>query len=102
MYSRLFGVDDINKRGLQAGTTNQEAIDIRLLSQLSTVLLCNASTIEDPRLLGGLGGDLLLHPLADSGVDFLCLLSGSDLAGTDSPIHTSDIAKNNGTWKLTR
>jgi hypothetical protein len=85
MYSRLIRVDDIDKGGLQAGTSNQETIDIGLLGQLRAVLLGNTATIQNTGLLGGLRGDLLLQPLTDGGVDFLCLLSSSDLAGANGP-----------------
>ena len=78
-------VDDIHKRRLQAGTTNQEAIDIGLLGQFARVLLRNTTTVQDPRLLSGFRRYLLLQPFSDSSVDLLCLLSGSDLAGSNGP-----------------
>lgn len=85
MYSCLVAVDDVDKRRLQAGAADEEAVNIRLLGELAAVLLRHAATVQDTGLLGRLGGDLLLQPLADRGVDFLCLLSGSDLAGADGP-----------------
>jgi hypothetical protein len=85
MHSCEVAVDDVHKRGLQASTANQEAIDIRLLCQLAAVLLRHAAAVQDARLLGRLAGDRLLHPLADRLVDFLCLLRGGDLAGANGP-----------------
>lgn len=85
MHSCLLAVDDVNKRRLQAGATDKETIDIRLLRQLTRVLLGHASSVQDTGLLSGLGRDLLLEPLTDSGVDFLCLLGGGDLAGANGP-----------------
>jgi hypothetical protein len=93
MHSRLLSVDNIDKRRLQAGAADKEAIDIGLLSQLAAVLLRDAAAVQDPGLLSCLRGDLLLEPLTDSSMDFLCLLRGSDLAGADSPIITSDSLK---------
>lgn len=85
MHSRLPGVDDVDEGWLQASTANQEPVDIRLCSQVTAVLVRNTSTVQDPRLLSSLSGDLLLQPVADSRVDLLCLLGGSDFAGTDGP-----------------
>ena len=70
---------------LQAGTANQETVNIGLSSELAAVLLADGATVDDANALLGLGGDGLAEPLTDGGVDFLSLLSGSDLSGTDSP-----------------
>ena len=70
---------------LQAGTANQETIDIGLLGELTAVLLADGAAIDDAGVVGSLGGDGLVQPLTDSGVDLLGLLGGSDLAGTDGP-----------------
>jgi hypothetical protein len=86
MHSCLVGIDDVDKRGLQASTANEEAVNVWLLGQLVAVLLRHAATVQDARLLRRLSRDLLLHPLADSLVDFLCLLGGSDLAGSNGPV----------------
>lgn len=86
MHSSRVGVDDVDESRLQAGTANEETVDVGLLGQLGGVLLRHTSTVEDTGLVGGLGGDLLLEPLADGGVDLLSLLSGSDLSGTDGPV----------------
>ena len=85
MNSCLVGVDDVNERRLQASTANEETVNVSLLSQLLAVLLGDTATVQDTGLLGSLGGNLLLEPLAEGGVDFLCLLGGCDLAGTDGP-----------------
>lgn len=87
MYSCLVAVDDVNERRLQASTANKETVDIRLLSQVTRVLLCYGTTVEDASLLSSLAGDVLGEPLADGLVDFLCLLSGCDLAGANGPVY---------------
>jgi hypothetical protein len=71
--------------GFQAGTANKEAVNIGLLGKLAAVLFADGATVDDTDLILGLGGDSLAEPLADSGVDLLGLLGGSDLAGTDGP-----------------
>lgn len=85
---------------LQAGTANKEAVNIRLLGELAAVLLADGATVDDTDLILGLGGDGLAEPLADSGVDLLGLLSGSNLAGTDGPevylVTGSSIGKGEG------
>jgi hypothetical protein len=54
---------------LQAGTANEEAVNIGLGSELAAVLLADGATVDD----------------TDLGVDLLGLLSGSDLTGTNGP-----------------
>jgi hypothetical protein len=71
---------------LQAGTANQETVNIGLSSELTAVLLADGATIDDANTLLSLSRDGLAKPLADLGVDFLGLFSGGDLSGTDSPI----------------
>jgi hypothetical protein len=88
MYSCLVGVDDVYKRGLQASTSDKEAIDIRLLSQLIAVLLRHTAAIQDARLVRRLARDLFLEPLAERGMDFLGLLGGRDFAGSNGPANT--------------
>lgn len=85
MYSCLVGVDDVVESRLQRSATNQEAINVGLLRELTAVLLGHTASIQDACLLSSLGGDLLLQPFTNSSVNLLCLLGGSDLAGTDSP-----------------
>ena len=79
------GVDDVDERRLQRSTTDEETIDVGLLGELAAVLLVDTAAVQDTGLLSSLGRDLLLQPLADGSVDLLSLLSGSDLASTDSP-----------------
>lgn len=55
-------------------------------SELAAVLLADGATVDDTDVLLSLRGDRLAEPLADSGVDLLGLLGGSDLAGTNSPM----------------
>lgn len=71
---------------LQAGTANKETVNIGLLGELAAVLLADGATVDDTDLVLSLGGDGLTEPLADSGVDILGLLGGSDLAGADGPM----------------
>lgn len=75
---------------LQAGTANEEAVNIGLLGELAAVLLADGATVDDTDPVLSLGGDSLTEPLADSGVDFLGLLGGGDLAGADSPTSDED------------
>lgn len=79
------GVDDVDEGWLQAGTANQEAIDISLLAELLAVLLADTAAVQDAGLVGSLVVNVLLQPLADSSVDLLGLLGGGDLAGADGP-----------------
>jgi hypothetical protein len=72
-------------RWLQASTTNQEPIDIRLRSQVLGVLFADRATVDDPCLLRDFLADRLLQPLADSEMDLLRLRGGSHLAGANSP-----------------
>jgi hypothetical protein len=85
MYSCLVAVDDIHKRRLQASTTDQEAVDIRLLRELTAVLLRHTAAVQDTGLLSSLAGNLLAEPLADRLVDFLCLLGRRNLASANGP-----------------
>lgn len=81
----LGAVDDVDKGRLQASTADEEAVNVGLLAELHAVLLADAAAVQDAGLVGGLGVDLLLEPLADGGVDLLGLLGGGDLAGADGP-----------------
>jgi hypothetical protein len=88
MHSCLVGIDDVHKRGLQAGTSHKEAVDIRLLRQLIAVLLRHAAAVQDARLVRRLARDLFLEPVAERGVDFLSLFGGCDFAGSNGPANT--------------
>lgn len=70
---------------LQAGTADEETVNIGLLGELTAVLLADRATVDDADLVLSLGRDGLAEPLTDSGVDLLGLLGGGDLAGADSP-----------------
>lgn len=85
MVCLLEAVDDIHEGGLQAGATNQEAVNVGLLAQLLAVLLADTATVQDARLVRSLVTNALLEPLADGSVDVLCLLSCGDLASADGP-----------------
>lgn len=54
MHSCLVRVDDVEECGLQARTSNQESINIRLLGQLCAVLLRYTASVQDAGLLRGL------------------------------------------------
>jgi hypothetical protein len=71
---------------LQAGTANQESVNISLLAKLLAVLCIHATSVKDTRGIRSFGRDILLDPVTDGGVDFLGLLCGSDLAGADGPV----------------
>ena len=85
MYLCRVGVDNVDERRLQRGTTDEETVNVGLLGEVAAVLLVDTAAVQDTGLLSSLGRDLLLQPLADGGVDLLSLLSGGDLAGTDGP-----------------
>lgn len=85
MHSCLVAVDNVDESRLQAGTADEEAVDVSLLSQFWRVLLCDTATVQDAGLVRSLARDLLGDPFTDGLVDFLCLLGGCDLAGSDSP-----------------
>jgi hypothetical protein len=70
---------------LQAGTANEEAVNIGLGSELAAVLLADGATVDDTDGVLSLLRDGSTEPLADLGVDLLGLLSGSDLTGTNGP-----------------
>lgn len=97
----LVCIDDVNESGLQAGTANQEAVNVGLLGQILAVLLADTATVQDAGLVRRLGGDVLLQPLADGSVHLLSLLSGSNLAGADGPAEVS-IEDWGETGKLTK
>lgn len=71
--------------GLQAGTANQETVNIGLSSEFTAVLLADGATVDNANVLLGLRGDVT-EPVADVGVNLLSLLSGGDLSGTNGPI----------------
>ena len=80
------GVDDVHKLlGLQGGTADEAAVDVRLGQQLSGVLGIHAAAV--------LNGDAAGHPCAvqaadggaDVGAHFACLLCRGGFAGTDGP-----------------
>ncbi|SPQ22851.1 8f06b728-0bcb-4c77-b950-6ad28b6375f7 [Thermothielavioides terrestris] len=71
--------------GLQAGTANQETVNVLLLGKVLAVLAVDAATVEDPGLVGDRVAELGPEPLADGLVHLLGLLDGGDLAGADGP-----------------
>lgn len=90
----LVGVDDVDKGRLQGGTANEEAVNVRLLGQLATVLLVDTAAVENAGLISNLVADVL-EPVADSLVDLLRLRGGSNLAranGPDGLVGNDDLA----------
>lgn len=79
------GVADGDKLGLEGSTTDQETINILLLSKGSRVATVDGATVHDAGGLSNLGVDVLLQPAANGLVDFLGLVGGGNLAGTDGP-----------------
>jgi hypothetical protein len=82
--------DKIHSKGiltswLQAGTSNQETINIWLGSQVLAVLVGDTSTIDDSGILCNLLANTLLQPAANGSMDSLSLLSRSNLSGTNGP-----------------
>jgi hypothetical protein len=69
---------------LEGSTTNEETVNVRLLGKLTAVLVADTATVQDSRLVGNLLADVL-QPVTDSLVYVLGLLSGSNLASTNSP-----------------
>lgn len=86
MHSCLVAVDDIDKGRLQAGATDEEAINVGLLGKRATVSVRYTTAVQNAGILGGLARNLVLEPFADGGMDFLCLLRGCNFASADSPI----------------
>ena len=76
---------DINKLGLQTGSTDKEPINILCLTQLATVLAIDGTAVNDTGRVGNLGGSAAREPGADGSVDFLRLGDGGDFAGANSP-----------------
>ena len=58
---------------LQARSANKEPIDITLRGQIAAVLLAHTTTIDDSSFLRYFRRHRFGQPLADGGMDFLCL-----------------------------
>jgi hypothetical protein len=84
-FLRRLGVDNVNKGGLQAGTANEETVNVLLLGELVAVLLADTATVDDSGVVRSGLADLLGEVLTDGGVDLLSLLSAGDLAGANGP-----------------
>ena len=78
---------------LQAGTANQETVNIGLSSKLAAVLLADGATVDDANALLGLGRNGIAEPVTDGSVDLLGLLSGGDLSSADSPIKRRQVSR---------
>lgn len=100
---RLVHLDlaNVDKLGLEGGTTDEETVDIFglgcdvsdsrktiegwQLTKIRGVLGVDTSTVDDSGRVSDLLGDLGLEPLSDIVMDLLGLLDGSDLSGSDGP-----------------
>ena len=80
----LLRIDDIHKRRLQARPTDEEPVNIRLLSKFFAVLLAHTPSVDDARRVA-----LGTQPLADGGVNLLGLLVAGDFTGADGPVEES-------------
>lgn len=78
-------LDNVDKRRLQGSTADQEAINVLLLAQVVAILLAHAATIDDARLLGHLGRDLVCQPVPDLRVHLLRLLRRGHFARANGP-----------------
>lgn len=79
------GLADGSKLRLERSATDQEAIDVGLLSELLGVAAVDGATVDDTDSLSFRGAEGGGCPLADEGVDVLGLLGSGGLAGPDSP-----------------
>jgi len=79
------GLDDCLEVVLKGGATDEEAVYIWLLDQLTTVSSINRATIQDSSLASNFLGNVLGKPCSNFMVSFLSLLWSCDLTGTDSP-----------------
>jgi hypothetical protein len=84
-FLRRLGVDNVNKGGLQAGTANEETVNVLLLGELVAVLLADTATVDDSGVVRSGLADLLGEVFADGGVHLLGLLGAGDLAGANGP-----------------
>ena len=70
---------------LERGTANEEAIDVWLLHEVSTVACVHGSTVQNSRFTCNVIGDILGKPLSNLKVSVLCLLWRGDLTSSDGP-----------------
>lgn len=78
-------VDNVDKGRLETCAANQESVNVLGLCQLLAVLLAHTATVDDSGLLCNAGRDFLAQEISDRGMNFLCLLGGRDLSGTNGP-----------------
>src|SRR5215813_9798217 len=83
--------------GLEAGTTHQGSIHVRLAHQLRGVVRLHRATVLDANLFGDLAAEQAGELLADVSVDLLRLVAGSVAPGTDRPHR---LVRNNETRRL--
>lgn len=78
-------VDNVDKGAAQRGSSDQEAVNVRLCVQIAAVGSCGRATVQDAGLLRNGGGNVLGQPLADIGMSFLGLGWGGSDSCSDSP-----------------
>ena len=79
-------VDDTSKLGAVKGcTTNKATINVRLGHELINGLRGDASSIKDPHVISSLFVVHISNDRAARGVNALCGLGGSNLAGSNGP-----------------
>ena len=77
-------VEELTSR-LERSASNEEAINIRLLAQLATVLFIDTTSIKNASLVGDLVANILGQPLSGGLVYLLSLLSGGNFTGANGP-----------------
>lgn len=84
MYLRT-RVDNVDKLGLERGTANEVAVNVRLVVEGRGVLAVDRASVDDADVVGGILGDLLGNVGTDSGVDLLGIVRSGGKAGADGP-----------------
>merc|ERR1712151_525770 len=83
---RFHGVDNGGESTtLQGCTADKEAVDVRLQAKLLAVLVVHRAPVLDAHRVADLLGNVVLQPLAQVGMDLLCLIRCGDLASADCP-----------------
>ena len=83
--SLVAGTNDVSEGILEGGTSDEEAVDVRLGNELGGVLVSDATTVKDAGLLGGLSGDIRAEPGSQVVVSLLGLLGRGSHTGANGP-----------------
>ena len=70
---------------LEGCATDEATVDVRLCKELLGIGWLAGTAVKYGGVVSNLGTEHLGEKAADVGVDFLCLVSGSGLAGSDGP-----------------